>query len=158
MNLYDFNVVDVNGKEVALKDYKDYVVLIVNTASKCGFADQLASLEALYQEFKDQKFVILGFPSNQFKKQEPLECSEIEKAYLDQFGVSFPLFDKIEVKGKNMHPLYEWLTSETRGLITSKIKWNFTKFLVNRKGKVVARYAPNEVPEMFRYEVEDLLI
>ena len=157
MNLYDFNVKDVNGKEISLRDYQGYVVLIVNTASKCGYAEQLESLESLYQEFKDQKFVILGFPSNQFKKQEPLECSEIEEAYKNNFGVTFPLFEKIEVKGKGMHPLYEWLTSETKGVLNSKIKWNFTKFLINKKGNIVGRYAPTDVPEMFRYDVEDLL-
>ncbi|MDR4969377.1 MAG: glutathione peroxidase [Acholeplasmataceae bacterium] len=157
MNLYDFKVTDVNGKEVSLKDYQGYVVLIVNTASRCGYAKQLESLESFYQAYKDQKFVVLGFPSNQFKKQEPLDCDILEETYAQQFGVTFPLFDKIEVKGKTMHPLYEWLTGETKGVITSKIKWNFTKFLINRKGNIVERYAPNVEPELFRYDIEDLL-
>lgn len=157
MNLYDFEVNDLKGNTVSLKDYEDYVVLIVNTATKCGFAPQFRGLEMLYQSYKDKKFVVLGFPCNQFMHQEPLEKEEIKEVCQANYGVTFPLFDKINVKGKDMHPLYKWLTEETKGFLNSKIKWNFTKFLINRKGNIVERYAPKEEPESFQYDIEEIL-
>lgn len=157
MNLYDFEVKDLKGNLVSLKDYEGYVVLIVNTATKCGFAPQFRSLEMLYQTYKDKNFVVLGFPCNQFMHQEPLEKEEIQEVCHANYGVTFPLFDKINVKGKEIHPLYAWLTEETKGFLTSKIKWNFTKFLINRKGHIVERYAPKEEPELFQYDIEEIL-
>jgi glutathione peroxidase len=157
MNLYDFEVQDLSGNTVSLKDYEDYVVLIVNTATKCGFAPQFRGLELLYQTYKDKKFVVLGFPCNQFMHQEPLEKEAIQETCQANYGVTFPLFDKIHVKGKNIHPLYAWLTEETKGFLNSKIKWNFTKFLINRKGNIVERYAPKEEPESFQFDIEEIL-
>lgn len=157
MNLYDFEVLDLQGNTVSLKDYEDYVVLVVNTATKCGFAPQFKGLEMLYQTYKDKKFVVLGFPCNQFMHQEPLEKEAIQEVCQANYGVTFPLFDKINVKGKEIHPLYKWLTDETKGFLNSKIKWNFTKFLINRKGNIVERYAPKEEPESFQYDIEEIL-
>ena len=111
----------------------------------------------LYQTYKDKKFVVLGFPCNQFMHQEPLEKEAIQETCQANYGVTFPLFDKIHVKGKNIHPLYAWLTEETKGFLNSKIKWNFTKFLINRKGNIVERYAPKEEPESFQFDIEEIL-
>lgn len=141
--LYDIAVQSINGSQVTMADYRDKVVLVVNTASRCGFTPQYAGLETLYRKYKDQGFVILGFPCNQFGAQEPGEEAEIADFCEKNYGVSFPLFAKVEVNGAQAHPLFSHLKSEAPGLLGSEmIKWNFTKFLLDRQGKVVARYAP----------------
>lgn len=144
----EFSAQNIAGEEVSLDAYKGKVLLIVNTASKCGFTPQYKGLEALYQEYKDQGFEILGFPCDQFGHQEPGDEEEIATFCERNFGVTFPLYAKIEVNGKNQHPLYGYLTKEAPGLLGStKVKWNFTKFLVNRDGEVVKRFATTDKPE-----------
>lgn len=147
-NIYDFKAKTIDGKNVALSKYKGKAMLIVNTASKCGFTKQYDGLEALYKKHKDDGFVVLGFPCNQFGKQEPGDEEEIKNFCTTTFDVSFPMFSKIDVNGPNTHPLYAFLKAEKPGLAGSKkIKWNFTKFLVGRDGEVVRRYAPTDTPQ-----------
>ncbi len=156
--LYDFTVDDIHGKAVKLDKYKGKVVLVVNTASKCGFTPQYKGLEALYRKFHGQGLEILGFPCNQFGAQEPGSEAEIEQFCELNYGVTFPMFAKIDVNGKNTAPLYDYLKSAKPGLLGSEaIKWNFTKFLVGRDGKVVARFAPNDTPESLEGDVEKAL-
>ncbi len=156
--IYDYTVTDIKGNEVALSDYKGKVLLIVNTASKCGFTPQFKGLEKLYEEHKDQGFQILGFPCNQFLSQDPGSNDEIAEFCSLNYGVSFPMFAKVEVNGPGTHPLYEYLKKEAKGLLGSeKIKWNFTKFLVDGEGKVLKRYAPNTEPKDIAADVEALL-
>lgn len=156
--IYDFTAATLSGKEQSLADYKGKVVLIVNTASKCGFTPQYAGLEALYEKYKDRGFVILGFPCNQFGAQEPGSASEIEQFCQVNYGVKFPMFGKIDVNGSNAHPLYKFLTSAKPGILgTEAIKWNFTKFLVDKNGNPVKRYAPNTKPEDIAGDIEKLL-
>jgi glutathione peroxidase len=158
MSIYDYSATNINGKEVSLSDYKGKVVLIVNTASKCGFTPQFEGLEKLYQEKADQGLAILGFPCNQFGNQDPGDDGQIEEFCQLNYGVSFPMFSKIEVNGSGTHPLYQYLKNEAKGLMGSKnIKWNFTKFLVNRDGDVVKRYAPTDKPEAISKDIEKLL-
>lgn len=158
MSLETLTANRLNGKEEALKDHLGKVVLIVNTASKCGFTPQYAGLEDLYKKFKDQGLVILGFPCNQFGKQEPGGSSDIEGFCQINYGVSFPMFEKIDVNGPQTHPLYDWLKNEKSGFLGSKkIKWNFTKFLLNRDGQVVQRYAPTTKPADMASDIEALL-
>ncbi len=146
--IYDFRAETLKGKEVSLSDYRGQVVLIVNTASKCGFTPQYEGLEKLYEKMKDKGFNVLGFPCNQFGKQEPGSASEIGQFCQANYGVSFPMFAKIEVNGPNAHPLYKYLKREKPGVLGSeRIKWNFTKFLVDRTGRVVERFAPMTKPE-----------
>lgn len=136
--LFDFSAVQIDGKEIQLSDYKGKKILIVNTASKCGFTPQYADLERLYLEFGHDKFVILGFPANNFLWQEPKSNEEIAEFCSLKYNVSFPMFAKISVKGKNIHPIYEWLTQkELNGVTDSKVKWNFQKFLINEDGQWV---------------------
>lgn len=136
-SIYQFTVKDIGGKEVSLADYKGKVILIVNTASKCGLTPQLKGLEALYQKYKDRGLVVLGFPSNDFGGQEPLEGEAIEDFCTKNYGVTFPIFDKVVVKGDNVCPLYKFLGDENRnGKVSSKPMWNFHKYLVDRDGKV----------------------
>ena len=143
-SIYDFEVNTISGKTVPLSNYKDKVLLIVNTASKCGFTPQFSGLETLYTELHDEGLEGLGFPCNQFLKQEPGSDSEISEFCSLNYGVTFPMFSKIEVNGDNTHPLYIYLKYEAKGMLGSeKIKWNFTKFLVNKEGELVKRYAPN---------------
>lgn len=157
-SIYDFEVNTISGKKVPLAEYKDKVLLIVNTASKCGFTPQFSGLEKLYEELHEQGLEILGFPCNQFLKQDPGSDSEISEFCSLNYGVTFPMFSKIEVNGDNTHPLYNYLKSEAKGLLGSeKIKWNFTKFLVNREGKVIKRYAPNTEPKDIEKDIKDLL-
>lgn len=157
-SIYDFDVNTISGKQVPLENYKGNVLLIVNTASKCGFTPQFTGLEALYSELHDEGLVILGFPCNQFLKQDPGSDSEINEFCSLNYGVTFPMFSKIEVNGDNTHPLYKYLKSEAKGLLGSeKIKWNFTKFLVNREGEVVKRYAPNTEPKDIAADIKALL-
>ncbi len=158
MSIYDFKVDKINGQEVSLSDYRGKVLLIVNTASKCGFTPQYEGLEALYQKYKDQGLMILGFPCNQFSEQEPGTNEEIANFCRVNYGVSFDMFAKIEVNGDNAHPLYKYLKSEATGFLGSEsIKWNFTKFLIDRNGKVIERYAPTTKPASLEKEIEGLL-
>lgn len=156
--LYDFTAQRLNGEPQALEAYRGKVVLIVNTASQCGFTPQYAGLEELYRRFKDQGFVVLGFPCNQFGAQEPGDAEAIGQFCQTRYDVSFPLFAKIDVNGDNPHPLYTWLKHEAAGILgTEAIKWNFTKFLINREGKVIDRYAPATRPDELAEAVEALL-
>ncbi|HEX8551381.1 MAG TPA: glutathione peroxidase [Abditibacteriaceae bacterium] len=146
--MHSFKVKDIAGKDVNLADYKGKTVLLVNTASRCGFTKQYDGLEKLYKANKDKDFVILGFPSNDFGGQEPGSDEEIATFCKANFGVTFPLFSKIAVKGDNAHPLYKWLTSEKENPnFAGPVGWNFTKFLINKEGEVVARFASNDAPE-----------
>ena len=156
--LYDYTVDDIHGKPVKLDKYKGKVVLVVNTASKCGFTPQYNGLEALYEKLHGKGLEILGFPCNQFGAQEPGSEAEIEQFCELNYGVTFPMFAKIDVNGKNTAPVYQYLKSAKPGLLGSEaIKWNFTKFLVDRGGKVIARYAPNDTPESIAGEIEKAL-
>ena len=157
-SIYDFTVNDIHGKEVKLDRYRDRVMLIVNTASNCGFTPQYKGLEALYEKFHGKGLEILGFPCNQFGGQEPGSEKEIAKFCELNYGVTFPLFAKLDVNGDQAAPLYRYLKSEKPGLLGSEaIKWNFTKFLVDRKGNVVKRYAPNEEPAAIAGDIEKAL-
>ena len=156
--IYSFNAPRLNGQEQSLADYEGKVMLIVNTASKCGFTPQYEGLEKVYQHYKDKGLVVLGFPCNQFGAQEPGGKEEIQAFCQLNYGVSFPMFDKVDVNGSNTHPLYEYLKKQATGVLGSEsIKWNFTKFLVNREGKVVDRFAPTTKPEDMVRDIEALL-
>jgi glutathione peroxidase len=156
--IYDFEVSDIHGKEQKLSQFRDKVLLIVNTASKCGFTPQYKGLEALHRKLHPRGLEVLGFPCNQFGAQEPGDAKEIESFCEINYGVSFPLFAKIDVNGAKAAPLYRYLKKEKPGLLGSEaIKWNFTKFLVDRKGKVVERYAPNVEPAAIAGAIEQLL-
>lgn len=157
MNIYDFKVVDAQDKEVSLSEYKGKVMLIVNTASKCGFTPQFEGLEKLYEELGDKGFIVLGFPCNQFANQDPGTNKEIKNFCMLNYGVSFPMLAKIDVNGENAAPLFQYLKKEAGGLLGSAIKWNFTKFLVDREGKVVKRYASAVEPESIKDDIEKLL-
>lgn len=157
-SIYDFTMNRLNGQPQKLEDYQGKVVLIVNTASKCGLTPQYEGLEALYKELQDQDFVILGFPCNQFGAQEPGSADDITEFCQVNYGVSFPMFEKIEVNGAGTHPLYQHLKSEKKGLMGSEgIKWNFTKFLVDKQGTVVKRYAPTTTPDKIKADIQALL-
>lgn len=157
-NVYEFTANSLDGKPISLRDYAGKVLLIVNTASKCGFTPQYEGLEALYQKYRDQGLAVLGFPCNQFGAQEPGTADEIGSFCHKNYGVSFPMFEKIDVNGEGAHPLYRWLKSSAKGLLGSEaIKWNFTKFLVDRQGNVVDRFAPTTKPEDLKSNVEALL-
>lgn len=147
-NLYDFEASSIGSKPVSLSDYRGQVLLIVNTASKCGFTPQFAGLEKLYEKYRARGFSILGFPCNQFGRQDPGNNPEIEQFCQINYGVSFPMFAKIDVNGPATHPLFQHLKKAAPGIFGSeKIKWNFTKFLINRNGEVIARFAPATKPE-----------
>ena len=148
MSIYDFHVRTIDGNEISLADYRGKVLLIVNVASKCGFTPQYKGLESLYEKYKDQGLVILGFPCNQFGSQEPGAESEILSFCNLEYGVTFPLFSKIDVNGSKAHPLYGYLKTAKPGILgTEGIKWNFTKFLIDRKGEPIHRYAPADKPD-----------
>jgi glutathione peroxidase len=156
--LYDIEVARIDGTPQRLSDYKDRILLIVNTASECGYTPQYEGLEALYREFKDQGLVVLGFPCDDFGKQEPGDNEQIAAFCQLNFGVTFPLFAKIAIKGGNGHPLFKWLASEKPGLLgIEAIKWNFTKFLVDAEGHVVKRYGSVDTPAQIRKDVEKLI-
>ena len=156
--VYDFEALQINGKSVALSQFKGKVMLIVNTASACGFTPQFAGLEALHQSHGKDGLVVLGFPCNQFGSQESGSNGEIAEFCQLNYGVSFPMMAKIDVNGAKAHPLYQWLASEAPGLLGSKsIKWNFTKFLVDRSGTAVCRHAPSSKPETLAPEIRALL-
>jgi glutathione peroxidase len=154
----DFTVTTNRGQEIALGEKLGNVLLVVNTASKCGFTPQYDGLEKLYQTYKDRGFEVLGFPCNQFGAQEPGNADEIAEFCKVNFGVTFPLMAKIDVNGDNASPLFDWMKSEKKGLMgTTAIKWNFTKFLIDRQGNVVKRYAPTDKPESIARDIEKLL-
>jgi len=155
--LHDFKATALDGREVSLADYAGDVVLVVNTASQCGFTPQLAGLETLHEKYRDRGFSVLGFPCNQFGGQEPGTEEEIGAFCQKNYGVTFPMFAKIDVNGSGEHPLYAWLKSEKGGLLGARIKWNFTKFLVGRDGSVLGRYAPNTDPADLAGDVEKAL-
>ncbi|GAA0862079.1 glutathione peroxidase [Sphingopyxis soli] len=157
MGLYDLSAKLPGGGEQPLADYKGKVLLIVNTASKCGFTPQYEGLEELYRDYKDRGFEVLGFPCNQFGAQEPGDAEEIANFCSLTYDVTFPLMAKIDVNGPNADPIFKHLKDEQTGLLGSGIKWNFTKFLVDRNGKVVSRHAPTTKPEQLRKEIEELL-
>jgi glutathione peroxidase len=155
---YDFTARDIDGVEQPLAAYRGKPLLVVNVASKCGFTPQYAGLQALYARFHEQGLEVLGFPCDQFGHQEPGDESEIKSFCSTRYEVTFPMFAKIDVNGANAHPLYQWLKSEKAGILgTEAIKWNFTKFLVDRTGRVVRRYAPTDTPEKIEKEIPALL-
>lgn len=157
MSIYDITVTNTKHETYPLAQYKGKAMLIVNTASECGFTKQFDGLEKIYQQYKDQDFIVLGFPCNQFGNQEPGDGAEAEQNCRLNFGVTFPMHDKIEVNGDNAHPLFKYLKQETKGLLGDGIKWNFTKFLVDREGNVVNRYAPTKTPESLTQDIEKIL-
>ena len=157
MNIYDFTVKSITGEEVPLKNYEGKVLLVVNTATGCGFTPQYDGLEDLYEKYRDRGFHILDFPSNQFANQAPGTEGEIASFCSVKFGVTFPQFAKIKVNGEGEEPLYTWLKSQKSGVLGSKIKWNFTKFLIDRNGNVVERFAPTVTPAKLDSEVAKLL-
>jgi len=158
MNTLDFKAADISGTPVDLAQYKGQVLLIVNTASKCGFTPQYKGLETVYQQFKDKGAVVLGFPCNQFGGQEPGAEEEIGAFCEKNYGVTFPLFSKIDVNGDNAHPLFQHLKKSAPGLLgTEAIKWNFTKFLIRKDGSVYKRYAPSTAPEELVGDIDKLL-
>jgi glutathione peroxidase len=157
-SVYDFSVETIDGKTQKLSDYEGKVLLVVNTASQCGFTPQYAGLEALWRKYRERGFSVLGFPCNQFGAQEPASEAEIAHFCSTRYHVTFPLFAKIEVNGPNAHPLYQHLKAAAPGLLGSEaIKWNFTKFLVDRQGRVVSRHAPTTAPADLEREIEALL-
>lgn len=157
-SIYDFEAQTINGKSVQLAQFKGRVLLIVNTASKCGFTPQFEGLEQLWKDYEAQGLTVLGFPSNQFGAQDPGSNGEIAEFCQLNYGVSFPMMAKVDVNGGDAHPLWQWLKGEKRGLLgTEMIKWNFTKFLVGRDGKVIARYAPTDEPAKLRGDIEKAL-
>jgi glutathione peroxidase len=156
-SIYDFSARSLTGEDTSLKRFEGKVLLIVNTASACGFTPQYKGLEALQQAYGPRGFSVLGFPCNQFGRQEPGSAAEIEQFCAKNYSVSFPMFDKIEVNGDHAHPLYQYLKGEKSGLLGASIKWNFTKFLVDRSGRVVARHAPTTSPQSLKKEIEALL-
>ena len=157
-SLYDFNAETLDGKAAPLADYRDKVILIVNTTSKCGFTGQYAGLEALYRKYRDKGVVVLGFPCNQFGAQEPGDAAEIANFCSLTYDVDFPMMRKIDVNGPKAHPLYVWLKHQKPGVLgTTGIKWNFTKFLIDRSGRVVDRFAPTVEPKALEGAIERLL-
>ena len=157
-SIYDFSALSITGQRADLSTQRGKVLLIVNTASACGFTPQFAGLEALWEEYRDRGLVVVGFPSNQFGAQDPGSNDEIASFCQLNFGVSFPMMAKVKVNGRNAHPLWKWLTAEAPGLLGSKgVKWNFTKFLVGRDGRVIRRYAPTDKPESLRKDIEAAL-
>ena len=157
-SIYDFEVKTIDGKDISMKEFEGKTLLIVNTASECGFTKQYEGLEKLYKKHKDAGLVVLGFPCNQFGGQEKGKEEEIESFCKKNFGVTFPLFSKIDVNGSNSNPLFEFLKSEKPGIFNTKgIKWNFTKFLVDPSGKVLKRFSPNEDPMSFESQVVNVI-
>ena len=158
MNAYDFSATTLEGANQPLSAYQGQVLLIVNVASECGFTPQYAGLDSLYRRYKDRGLAVLGFPCNQFGGQEPGSPAEIREFCTTRYDVSFPLFARIEVNGPDAHPLYQYLKHEQKGVLgTEAIKWNFTKFLVDRQGRVVKRYAPRDTPEILTTDIIKLL-
>jgi glutathione peroxidase len=157
-SIYDFEALSIDGKPAHLSTQRGKVLLIVNTASKCGFTPQFAGLEALWEEYRDKGLVVLGFPSNQFGSQDPGTNDEIASFCQLNYGVKFPMMSKVDVNGDKAHPLWKWLTTEAPGILGTKaIKWNFTKFLVGKDGQVVKRFAPNDSPASLKGDIETAL-
>ena len=157
-SVYDFEAVSIEGKPAHLSTQRGKVLLIVNTASECGFTPQFEGLEALWDAYRDQGLMIVGFPSNEFGGQDPGSNDEIASFCSLNYGVSFPMMSKVEVNGRNAHPLWKWLTAEAPGFLGSQaIKWNFTKFLIGRDGRVIKRYAPTDTPESLKKDIEAAL-
>lgn len=156
-SVYDFEVTKANGEQVSLEEYRGQPLLIVNTASKCGFTPQFSGLQSLYEDYKDDGLMILGFPSDQFNNQEFDDIDETTKFCQENYGVTFPMMAKVDVNGDQAEPLFNYLTVEQKGLLSNKIKWNFTKFLINREGEVIKRYAPQTKPEKIAKDIEALL-
>ena len=157
MNFYDFSAKDIFGQDIDMNEYKGKVVLVVNTASKCGLTPQFKDLEELYKTYKDKGLEILGFPCNQFGNQDPGSNTEINNFCSLNYGVTFNMFEKIDVNGENAHPLYKFLRSKTKGFLNRDIKWNFTKFLIDSEGKVIKRYSPTTPPMKIKNDIENLL-
>jgi glutathione peroxidase len=158
-SLYDFSVKTIDGEDVSLAQYRGKTLLIVNVASQCGFTKQYEGLEHLYQKYRDRGLIVLGFPCNQFSHQEPGSAAEIKNFCETHYQITFPLFAKINVNGRDTHPLYNFLKQQKKGILfTKKIKWNFTKFLITSHGKVLKRYAPQTTPEKIAIEVNNLLV
>ena len=157
-SIYDFSALSITGQRADLATQRGKVLLIVNTASACGFTPQFAGLEQLWEDYRDRGLVVLGFPSNQFGSQDPGSNEEIASFCSLNYGVSFPMMAKVKVNGADAHPLWQWLKAQAPGLLgTEGVKWNFTKFLVGRDGKVLKRYAPNDAPEALRKDIEKAL-
>ncbi|MDU5107863.1 MULTISPECIES: glutathione peroxidase [unclassified Clostridium] len=157
MSFYDYSAKDIDGKEKSMSDYSGKVVLVVNTASKCGFTPQLKDLEYLYKEYKDLGLEILGFPCNQFLNQEPGDNKDVKNFCEINYGVTFDMFEKIDVNGSNTHPIYKYLKNQEKGIFTKDIKWNFTKFLIDRNGNVVKRYSPTTSPLKIKEDLDKIL-
>ncbi|GAA0070556.1 glutathione peroxidase [Clostridium sardiniense] len=157
MNFYEFLAKDINGQDIEMSKYKGKVVLIVNTASKCGFTPQFKELEELYNLYKEKGLEVLGFPCNQFKSQDPASNAEINNFCQLNYGVTFTMFEKINVKGPDTHPIYKYLKDEAKGMLNNEIKWNFTKFLLDSNGNVIKRYAPTTSPLKIKQDIEKLL-
>ena len=158
MSLYDLEALSIDNQPVALSQYQGQVLLIVNTASACGFTPQFGGLEKLHKSYGDKGLVVLGFPCNQFASQDPGDDAQIANFCQKNYGVSFQMMHKIKVNGAEAHPLYQWLTAEAPGILGSKaIKWNFTKFLVGKDGRVIKRYAPQDAPEKMAKDIEAAL-
>ncbi|MCX7922605.1 MAG: glutathione peroxidase [Clostridia bacterium] len=157
MNIYDFSIKSAEGQEIPMSNYKGKVLLVVNTASKCGFTPQYNELQKLYDQYDDRKFEILAFPCNQFMNQEPGNANEIANFCTLNYGVTFPVLSKIDVNGPNAHPLYKFLQEKSPGIFGKSIKWNFTKFLIDAKGNVVERFAPTTSPAKLKGRIEELI-
>jgi glutathione peroxidase len=157
MSVHEFSAKTINGEEKELADYKGKALLIVNTASECGFTPQFEGLQKLYDEYNEKGLEILGFPCNQFGGQDPGSDEEISEFCSMNYGVTFPMFSKVDVKGDQAHPLFRYLTEETKGILGDQIKWNFTKFLVDPDGKVVNRFSPQTKPENIAEDIEKVL-
>lgn len=156
-NFYQFEAKSLQGKDIKMVDFKGKAVLVVNTASKCGLTPHYEGLEALYRKYRDKGLVILGFPSNQFANQEPGDEKSISEGCLINYGVSFPMFAKVDVNGDNAHPVFKYLTSELKGTFNNKVKWNFTKFLIDPNGKPSKRFSPTTKPERIEKYVKEML-
>jgi glutathione peroxidase len=157
-SVYDFDAISIEGKPAHLSSQRGKVLLIVNTASACGFTPQFKGLEALWETYRDRGLVVVGFPSNEFGGQDPGSNDEIASFCELNYGVSFPMMSKVKVNGRDAHPLWQWLTSEKRGFLGSQaVKWNFTKFLVGKDGQVIKRYAPTDSPESMKADIEAAL-
>lgn len=154
---YRFKAKTLQGKEISMEEYMGKTILVVNTASKCGLTPQYEGLEKLYRKYKDKGLVILGFPCNQFGKQEPGDEKSISQGCLINYGVSFPMFSKIEVNGNNAHPIYKYLKNKLKGILGGRIKWNFTKFLIDNEGNPVKRFSPTTNPKNIEKHIEKIL-
>ncbi|MNB86901.1 Hydroperoxy fatty acid reductase gpx1 [compost metagenome] len=158
MSIYDYEANTLRGQEESMSKYKGKVLLVVNTASKCGFTPQYKGLQEVYDKFKDRGFEVLGFPSNQFASQEPGPSEDIAEFCEINYGVTFPMYEKVDVKGDSAHPLFKYLSKEAPGVLGSKsVKWNFTKFLVDKEGRVLKRFAPSTTPDQIEADIAKLL-